>query len=464
MSALSPREFLRRFLVALLIVVVVTSVAIAAAYAQAEHKVSRIPKAPIDPSVLRGSNNFLLIGSDSRAFVDNRADAQAFGTAQAASGQRSDTIMVAHIDPGKGTAVLVSFPRDLWVAIPGLGHAKINAAFNAGPQRVIETIEQDFNVPIGHYLQIDFEGFRKMVNAIGTIPIYFPTPARDLMSGLSIPHAGCVNLNGDQALAFVRSRYYQSFQNGTWNYDPTSDLGRIQRQQYFMRTLAQRTLHTVESRPWRANSITNAMLGNLQRDPKLGFSSLRALAYAWRKPGNVETVTLPTHRQFFDGQDALALDTAAAAPLLARLQQGGSSSSTTAPSNVNPSSVHLVVLNGSGRSGLGASVLASMQARGFAVLPPARNADRSNYSVTEVRYAPGSDAKARLVLASLGGAGKLVSATSAQTGGADVALVLGSDFQGLTPAAGASQSNGASPSTVKGPSAATTTTVAPVGC
>ena len=82
--------------------------------------------------------------------------------------------MVAHIDDRTGTALLVSFPRDLWVAIPGIGHAKINAAFNAGPQRVIETIENDFDIPISHYLEVDFEGFRKMVNAIGTIPDLLP--------------------------------------------------------------------------------------------------------------------------------------------------------------------------------------------------------------------------------------------------------------------------------------------------
>ena len=82
-----------------------------------------------------------------------------------------------------------------------------------------------------------------MVNAIGTIPIYFPTPARDIKSGLAINQAGCQHLNGDQALAYVRSRYYESFVNGQWQPDPTSDLGRIKRQQYFLRTLAQQTLH-----------------------------------------------------------------------------------------------------------------------------------------------------------------------------------------------------------------------------
>ena len=76
-------------------------------------------------SLLEAGGNYLLIGSDSRAFVNGPQDAQAFGSAQQQTGQRSDTIMVVHIDNRTGTALLVSFPRDLWVAIPGMGSAKI---------------------------------------------------------------------------------------------------------------------------------------------------------------------------------------------------------------------------------------------------------------------------------------------------------------------------------------------------
>src|SRR5262249_23465704 len=150
-------------------------------------------------------NNFLFIGSVTRAVMHTKAEESQFGTtADVGSGQRSDTIMVAHINPHTGQGTLVSFPRDLWVSIPHMGSAKINAAFNAGPQRVIETIEQDFNVPISHYLEINFLGFRNLVNTLGTIPIYFATPARDKKTGLMIKTAGCKHLNGDQALAYVR--------------------------------------------------------------------------------------------------------------------------------------------------------------------------------------------------------------------------------------------------------------------
>ena len=96
------------------------------------------------------------------------------------------------------------------------------------------------------------------------------------------------------------------------------------------------------------------MLTNLQRDPHLGFSSLRSLAYAFHEPGGVETQTLPVNRQFINGQDALVLDTAKAAPLLARLR--GIGNPTIVPKStkaLDPSTVHITVENGSGRDGPG---------------------------------------------------------------------------------------------------------------
>jgi len=469
MSALSPRAFLHRLITALIVAVVLSTVVIAGAYAQASRKVSKVATVPIDSSVLEPGGNFLLIGSDSRAFVNSPAEAQHFGSPQQQTGQRSDTIMVAHVDGKTGTALLVSFPRDLWVAIPGIGSAKINAAFNAGPQRVIETIENDFDIPISHYLEVDFQGFAKMVNAIGTIPIYFPAPARDAKTGLLIQTAGCKQLNGDQALAYVRSRYYESFVDGQWRADPTSDLGRIHRQQYFLRTLAQKTLHTAATSPWKASNLIDSMLASLQRDPHLGFSSLRSLAYAFHQAGGVETQTLPVNRQFINGQDALVLDTVKAAPLLARLR--GIGNPTIVPKNVkalDPSTVHVAVENGSGRTGLGATANDALGRLGFSAVGAASNADRSDYAVTEIRYAPGATAKAQFLASYLGGAGKVVALGGNAPGGVDVVLVLGRDYNGIsrpTAKSTAAAAGANSPTTQPAAGGATSVTSVPeVGC
>ncbi len=472
-SALSPRAFLHRFVTAFVIVVVLTVVAIAGAYAEAAHKVSGVSKVNIDTSVLQSGGNFLLIGSDSRAFVDNPGDSAAFGSAQLQTGQRSDTIMVAHVDSKSGTVLLVSFPRDLWVAIPGLGHAKINAAFNSGPQRVIETIESDFDVPISHYLEVDFQGFRKMVNAIGTIPIYFPTPARDIKTGLAINKAGCQQLNGDEALAYVRSRYYESFVNGKWQQDPTSDLGRINRQQYFLRTLASQTLHAATAKPWKASSLLDSMLSNIQRDPKLGLSPLRALAYAFHRPGGIETVTLPVNRQFFDGQDALALDDAKAAPILARLRGIGNPSSggATGPVKaVDPHTIHVAVENGTGQTGLGARADDALSGLGYSVVGTATNADRNDYTVTEVRYVSGAETKARFLLSELGGAGKVVALGNkgSMPANADLLVIVGRDYKGLSRVSATSApatAPGTSPTSGAAPAAAGSSNTLPAaGC
>ena len=76
------------------------------------------------------------------------------------------------------------------------------------PALTIKTFEQDFGIPIQHYLAVNFLGFEKIVDAIGHVKIYFPTPARDFFTGLDQPVAGCVSLNGVEALAYARSRHY----------------------------------------------------------------------------------------------------------------------------------------------------------------------------------------------------------------------------------------------------------------
>src|SRR5580765_4045128 len=283
-SPLSLRAFVNRFLVALLIGAVLISAFVIGADLVANAKISQINRANIDPSLLTKGGNYLIIGSDSRAFIDSQKDAQHFGDKATQTGQRSDTIMVAHIDPGKRTGILVSFPRDLWVNIPGHGTSKINAAFAyGGPQLAIATIEQDFDIPISHYLEVDFAGFRDIVNAIGSVPIYFPTPARDTNTGLKVDAAGCQHLNGEDALAYVRSRYYQyQTADGQWHYDPTSDIGRIHRQQYFMRSLAKAAVKAVFPDPLKFNEVLDKTVDSLTSDRNFGGSDLRALVRALR--------------------------------------------------------------------------------------------------------------------------------------------------------------------------------------
>src|SRR5262249_40582979 len=150
---------------------------------------------------------------------------------------------------------------------------------------------------------------------------------------------------------------------------------------------------------------------NLQRDPKLNFNGVRALAYAFHGgSADLETLTLPTRRQFFDGQDALALDEAKAAPILARLrsQAAPKKSSGSSTQSVAAASVKVAVFNGSGRTGLGATAASALRGAGFTVVGTPANASRSDHVETEVQYVPGAEAKARAVAAYTGGATKLL--------------------------------------------------------
>jgi LCP family protein required for cell wall assembly len=431
---MSLRAFGHRVLVALLISCLIIAVFGVAVVRAEDAKVAKIRVAKIDPSLLTAGNNYLIVGSDTRSFVTSQADAEHFGSAQSQGGQRSDTMMVVHIDPGKRTGVLVSFPRDLWVDVPGHGTNKINAAFAfGGPELAIQTIKQNFGVPIGHYLEVDFAGFRDIVNAIGSVPIYFPFPARDHNSGLNIPTAGCINLNGDLALAYVRSRYYEYKKNGEWISDPTSDLGRIERQQYFIRSLASAAIHSVLNHPMKINNVADKSVAALTRDEKLNASDMRALVFAFRNPDPAAfpMTTLPATNAFRDGQSVLLLDAAKAAPMLARLRGAAAPSAVKVP-KIAPSSVKLQVQNGSGVGGAAGKAENALVTAGFQTVAPAADADRSDYTVTEVRYAPGAETKAQLVLAYLGGAGRTVALDSAPSGGADVVVVLGQDFQQVT--------------------------------
>jgi len=409
--------------------------------------------------------NFLIIGSDTRSFVDDPLDAEHFGEEGDAGGQRSDTIMIAHVDPDAKTGFLVSFPRDLWVEIPGLGEAKINAAFNAGPQRVVDTIKLNFDVDVHHYLEVNFDGFRGLVDAIGDVPIYFPTPARDLITGLLISEAGCHELDGEQALAYVRSREYQYQVGGGWETDGTGDLGRIRRQQYFIRSLADEAVRAGFRNPLKIDDILDEAFGSLRVDPGLTGNDLKALIRAFRDvdPAELDMVTVPNTPETIDGQAALRVIPEQAAAVFARLRFGDDSGGEEAPPDIDPGDIRVAVRNGSGVQGQARAAFDALADLGFSTVDPPGNADRDDYDRTEVRYAPGAEDEARVVAAHLGGIGELVPLREAPAD-AEVLVVLGRDFEAVAaPQAPAPQAPAPGDTAATVPESTTTTAPANPG-
>jgi LCP family protein required for cell wall assembly len=238
------------------------------------------------------SCNFLLLGSDSRSGLSAQQQ-QEFGTNQDIGGtSRADTIMLVHTDPKLQKAIVLSFPRDLWVDIPGVGMDKINSAFEGGvtgggPELMAKTVSQLTGLSIDHYLYVDLNGFQHAVDTLGGVnmcipPYYVDTPGdleavdpsgnivyihysevghvADPYTGLDIL-PGCQHLGGTQALAYVRSRHNLPC-------SPIPDFARITRQQQFMRALINQMLKPSELA--KAPGLVGPVLSSLHRDS--GFS------------------------------------------------------------------------------------------------------------------------------------------------------------------------------------------------
>jgi LCP family protein required for cell wall assembly len=302
-----------RILRATVLVVAVLLVVVGLGYGYFRFQWGKVDSKPCTTCVAAANGapyNVLLIGSDSRS-GETAAQAKQFGTAEEAAGQRSDTIKIVHVDPQNGTAATLSIPRDTYVTLsdmaPGSQLAsanKINAAFGNGPDALIKTIENSFGIPISHYVVIDFDGVEDAVNALGGITMDFPYPARDQdcstgvcynNSGLNIPTAGCQTLNGTEALALSRSRYYQYYEGGEWQSDPTSDIGRIERQNLIISAALDKARSSVWN-PFRINSLLNAVVHEFTIDNGLTAGDLFSLAERYHafSGSQLASYTLPT--------------------------------------------------------------------------------------------------------------------------------------------------------------------------
>ncbi len=229
---------------------------------------------PADPNAL----NFLITGADNNACIDpNSPYAGAFGNRES-MGERSDTIMIMRLDPSTHRGALLSFPRDLWVKIDGRGSSsRINSAYvKNDPQKLINTIYNNFGVTVDHFIQIDFCAFKTIVDGIdGGVGVPFDFPARDRNTGLNVPAKGCYYFTGDSALAYVRSRHYQyQNDNGKWKTDGVSDLGRISRQQDFIRRVLTAALNRGLFNPSVARSLIDASQNNVVVDTELTISRM----------------------------------------------------------------------------------------------------------------------------------------------------------------------------------------------
>jgi LCP family protein required for cell wall assembly len=376
----------------------------------------------LDSASTREPRNYLVIGSDSRDNVDpNDPNAGALLGPGEPAGKRSDTILLVRIDPIAGTVKMLSFPRDLWIPMADTGqNDRINSAYGRGRQVLVDTIRKDFGVEVNNYIEVDFAGFKGLVDAIGGVPMYFDTPMRDTHTGLDIPAAGCVNLNPDQALAFARSRYLE-FQNsrGRWEGDGTSDLGRITRQQFFVRKALSKALAIGISDLGTFTRLLNVAKDSVTIDQTIDRGDLFNLVQRFKElqPSDIESYSLPvTNHTTNGGASVLLLDQATAQRTLDVFRG-------IDPGRLTESQVSVQVFNGSGVGGQARDVRLALNAVGFTV-GSAGNAPASDQTI--IQYRRGSEAAADLLARHLSSASVLLEDPS--LGADQLAIVTGKDF------------------------------------
>lgn len=234
-------------------------------------------------SVVHDAENILLIGSDSRA-GDNRK----YGRDDGGS-QRSDTTILLHLAADRKSATAMSIPRDLMTNVPACHKAdktankpqfaQFNGAFEfGGTGCTIRTVEKMTGIRVDHYMVVDFNGFKDMVDAVNGVEICLKKPISDTAAHLNLPK-GRQKLDGEEALGYVRAR--KSIGDG-------SDTERMDRQQQFLGALVNKVQSNgVLLNPTRLYPVLDAATKALTTDP--GLDSLKDLYELVRGMRNVPT-------------------------------------------------------------------------------------------------------------------------------------------------------------------------------
>lgn len=445
------------------------------------------------PASDKGEQNWVLAGTDSRAGTGNQ-----YG-GSAVEGERSDTTIVAHLDPD-GTTTLMSIPRDTLVTIPawtdnkGIDHPPHQDKFNAaimlgGPSLMVRTIEGFTGLRMDHYVAVDLAGFKKITDAIGGVNVCIKrsslteralndqrteyvrsTNLDDPFSGFK-GRVGENQLNGDQALAFVRQRH--GLEGG--------DTARIRRQQQFLgQVFRQSTATGVLLNPARVSSLISAVRDALTLDQNTSLSDLEKLAGRMRglDASRLRFETVPTRDLKETDQNAVTIEGAlqykepgapravgavqlvvqpAYEQLLARLKGEtapipGAAPATEppAPVSVPPSQVLVTVQNGTPTSGVARQATEQLGQQGFRTNAPTL-ADTNTYGASEVRYAPGFEDSAQTVSSAV--PGSVLKVDPSATNG--IILVVGSSFTGTREVAVLGSASRSTPSPSASPSAST---------
>ena len=404
-----------------------------------------------------GTENILMIGSTSRCALTVQNPAYGL-CSQGVNGVNSDVVMILHLNPANHSLAILSLPRDLFVPnARSDGANKIDAALFQGPDQLIDAIEEDFGIPIQHFVELNFDSFINVVNALGGIKMYFPEPVFDAYSGLNIQTTGCLQLNGTQALQVVRARHVQYKGPGVTTDDPSywpqeaqSDIARIRRDHEFLRVLATAVKAKGLSDPLTDQQLVSGVVSQLTVDSSFSASDMINLVLGYHNVdvNSAPQLTLPVAVDQFgsytyqggsygdiefpaEPQDHTAVD---------QFLGLSSSNEDTYSGGVlpAPSSVTVSVMNGTGAYNQATDTAQSLTALGFKAGTIGDVAPVGQEAETVVYYSsksPAELAAAQLVANSMSGAVIMADDASQVSPGSQVTVVTGTDFSINAPAA-----------------------------
>jgi len=343
-----------------------------------------------------GPVNILVAGIDVRAGLTPHQEAE-LHVGHAVS-TNSDTLMVVHIAANHRSVRIVSLPRDSWVAIPGHGMNKINAAFGiGGPKLMVRTVEQDTGLTINDYIEVNFLGFVKVIDALGGVNICLPFAVDDLDSGLHMS-AGMHHVGGITALEFARDRH--SF--------ALSDLARISDQQQLLSSLLSKAVSSgTLANPVKLARFLSSATAAITVDSGLNVDRL-ANQLRGIRPGGVAFTTVPLanlNYQTPTGQSAVLWNSSAASSLFAQLKND-QPLAKAAPRHaaLRRRQVSVDVYNGTLMGGLSALTGSELASLHFHVHASGLTWKNQGIPQTVIAYPAGEKAAARLILHVMPGA------------------------------------------------------------
>ena len=407
--------------------------------------IHRITVGGLTSSKTAGVENILLVGSTSRCVLKHQSIAYGL-CSQGVTGVNSDVMMILHLNYGTHAVSILSIPRDLFVPnAHTTGANKIDAALGQSPTQLVAAVQEDFAIPIQHYVELNFDSFASVVDALGGIKMYFPEPVFDAYSGLTVTAPGCIQLNGVRALQVVRARHLQykaadvtTSDYHAWPQEAQSDLARIRRDHEFLRVLATAVAHQGLGNPITDARLVAGVAPQLTVDGGLSISHMVRLVRTFHSVniGSAPELTLPVmtssaSHYYYQGSDYGNIEFPAEPQdheiIDAALGVSSNTDTMTGKPLPKPRSITVSVVNGTGIANQATRTATALHALGFHTVGISDATPVGPLSETVV-YSSSRATQAAAEAVAHAFSGAVILARGATTHGAQVTVVTGTAF------------------------------------